>query len=981
MARRISELFFELRAKTEGLKKDLDDSERHLGKWSQFVAANPTAVAGALAAALVGIGIKATLMAAETDKAIRSITANLPKGTAAAGELRETIDGVAKASGVARSQVADLAKEVARLGAGSQAEFKAKVEAAQLVADATGIDPKAAAQGIDQLTDLFEVGADKIVESVAKLASAARGRVDFDSLFGAFQAAAPRIRELGLSVDEATGAIVRLLDEGRSAKQVTKILGEHDAEQIRAYAAGAHGAADALKELHDQAEITRGGLERNNQRIKDEFNKRWEDLGTRLLPPVNAGLEAILRTLDAIDAHPVIQRSLRQAFTSGLNSVLPGAGTLLNQATSVKPLTAAELAAPLGNDPALVRALAAPSVAGAGLGETIEERQKRLRALADAAKDLAADLKRMNEALERESDDLEKFVGRTSDAMQKIVDDGIETLRRQYHAVLDIGSIIQNAPKPTAADGTAPDFLGDADRKSRERTREIQEQSRAIRESVNGAIALAEAFGTVDKAVIGVLRSVGELAAGIAPLKDALSKVGKTGKDGKPLGSDAAVIGAALPIASAVFTTVNALNALTGAANNTAAALNQKFAAAFATLGGLDQQLAALRGSQPDAVGQARAQAQTIRDQIERDLAGKALENLRNDALAKVNAAEAERIAQLTLEAIAAEQATAAAEAKAAADAAIRQRDYSDDLRVRELIAQGRGVEAETLRQQIDQQREMEAALAAGFDAATIAGLTHIQELEREALAQEQAARSAEEAARKIEEATRAQIAFARQVEDLDVRKLRAQGKTEEADDLAFKHQQERERADFLKTIEGVVLTREEFNRRIADFDEVQRLERDAREKGEAPTATGRRSNAGGSKEAIATAAKSLTEVTGNRMADYLASILAVDRHQLQVMQSFLNALTKPIITGPILPPTLPPWFAGGGLSASAQTASAGLVVRNTFIVHVHAPVKGEDAAAVGKSIAKEAAKEFDQILGDQYAQAQARAGSTLKPI
>lgn len=319
MARKISELFFELRAKTEGLKADLDASERHLGKWSTFVASNPIAVAGALGAVLLGIGIKATVMAAETDKAIRSITANMPAGTASAAQLRAEISGVANDAGVAKSEIASLATEVARLGAGSHAEFAAKLNGAQLLSDATGIDSKAAAQGIDQLADLFETGADRIVGSIASIASAARGRVDFESIFGAFQASAPRIRELGLSVDEATKAIVKLADEGRSAKQVTKILNEHDAEQIRAYGADVKLSANALKELHDRAEEVRTSVPRTAQSIRNELNDTLEQLGTRILPIVNADLLALKNIIDGI-THATDPKQLT-AYVNALRDV------------------------------------------------------------------------------------------------------------------------------------------------------------------------------------------------------------------------------------------------------------------------------------------------------------------------------------------------------------------------------------------------------------------------------------------------------------------------------------------------------------------------------------------------------------------------------------------------------------------------------------------------------------------------------------
>jgi hypothetical protein len=89
--RRISELFYELRANTEGLKKDLDDGQRQLGKFSQFVERNPTAVVGALGVALAGIGIEATHMAERTEGALRRIAVNIPEGIRGAEQLRDSL--------------------------------------------------------------------------------------------------------------------------------------------------------------------------------------------------------------------------------------------------------------------------------------------------------------------------------------------------------------------------------------------------------------------------------------------------------------------------------------------------------------------------------------------------------------------------------------------------------------------------------------------------------------------------------------------------------------------------------------------------------------------------------------------------------------------------------------------------------------------------------------------------------------------------
>lgn len=302
MARKIEELFYELRARTEGLSKDLEESQRQLGKWSTFVANNPTAVAGALGAAILGIGIKAIEASDKTERAIRSITTNMPRGAASADELRRALGDIAIEAGVAKDVILSLGKEVARLGAGSTQEFRAKVSTAEELAQLTGIDPTAAAQGIDQLTDLFDVGADKIKASLAQIREASRGKVDFESIFGAFQATAPRVRELGLSLDEATRAIVRLLDQGRSAKQVAAVFNEHDAAQIRNFANGITLSADALSQWNGDLKAVRSTAEATSQQIKNKLGEAFEDLGHRLAPARDR-LYEIATQLTKIAAH------------------------------------------------------------------------------------------------------------------------------------------------------------------------------------------------------------------------------------------------------------------------------------------------------------------------------------------------------------------------------------------------------------------------------------------------------------------------------------------------------------------------------------------------------------------------------------------------------------------------------------------------------------------------------------------------------
>lgn len=85
-----------------------------------------------------------------------------------------------------------------------------------------------------------------------------------------------------------------------------------------------------------------------------------------------------------------------------------------------------------------------------------------------------------------------------------------------------------------------------------ENTRKIQEMARTIQQAVDGAIQLAEAFGLVDANTSKILRSIGQVAAGIGPLMDSI-KLMQAG------GSALPVLGAALPVLGGLASIVSGL--------------------------------------------------------------------------------------------------------------------------------------------------------------------------------------------------------------------------------------------------------------------------------------------------------------------------------------------------------------------------------------------------------------------------------------
>ncbi|MDB4916295.1 MAG: hypothetical protein JWM95_3939 [Gemmatimonadetes bacterium] len=312
--RRIASLFYELRAKTEGLQRDLGDSERQLQKFSKFVTDNPTAVLGALGVAMLGVAVQATRMAADIDGAARRMAVNLPEGAKAIGALKNAMGSVADESGRLRSEVQGLFEVISKQGVSSAQEIEARAKAIEKFADATNSNSTVVAQGLDQLMDAFGITADGAELALAKIASVTKGRQDVEGVFEALQSAAPAIAKFGLSYDTAIRALVQLMDGyGYAAGKAGKTLKGMDASGIRELAAGGHIAADALKDMNDRAEIARGGIDRLDNRMKNDLNASMADLGSKLLPLAIVGMKDLVYWVDKLTG--------QSAKTAGSNAV------------------------------------------------------------------------------------------------------------------------------------------------------------------------------------------------------------------------------------------------------------------------------------------------------------------------------------------------------------------------------------------------------------------------------------------------------------------------------------------------------------------------------------------------------------------------------------------------------------------------------------------------------------------------------------
>jgi hypothetical protein len=355
-----------------------------------------------------------------------------------------------------------------------------------------------------------------------------------------------------------------------------------------------------------------------------------------------------------------------------------------------------------------------------------------------------------------------------------------------------------------------------------------------------------------------------------------------------------------------------------------------------------------------------------------------------NIASAKALNATAEQLAQI--------EALRAAQEKALADAlALANKRASEDYRVRALNASGQTQAGSALAFQLQQAREMEDAIKAGMDPNTLALLASTQALESVAFAAQQLQAAMNQAHSDIQR-------------DVSLGFTTPQAAIEqERQTFGFGGLTNDQIRNLYTPFSGTALTpaQETLNQNIKTFfDDLAAL------MGQGPAAPGSGGTVAGAglgeRNAISNAAQALTEVTGNRLADYNAAMLIVQRQILDVIRSGLYGGGSSIApyTANLTAPATPVSGGGSGtsltpfssaasfsrvapVSSSPATAQQPVVVQVTIDrIEVTAPPGADPytfGTEVGRGIRRQLADLADLGLAEKLAGKLARDGDPIR--
>lgn len=314
----LARLFYQIEADSKGLDAELKSAERSIDRLAKFIVTNPVSAAGALGAALIGVGVKATVMALEVDKAIRKITTLVPEATDRFAELRTEMIRLSVQSGRSAADLAQAGLAIAKGGVSGVDELKDSLNAAVKAADASGEDLATIIQGLDKVMDQFGLSGRDAEAVLAKIFVTAQGKTSIVELLEAFDRLTPVIEKNGLSFETAAQALATLIDRGFTTKQVVAELGKLDVAGIEKLAAASKTSSDGLQELEAAAKAAHSELDVLIERDIQRLNGALISLGSSLKPLAEKGLAAIAAALDGIAKHKDLLLALATMDTGAI---------------------------------------------------------------------------------------------------------------------------------------------------------------------------------------------------------------------------------------------------------------------------------------------------------------------------------------------------------------------------------------------------------------------------------------------------------------------------------------------------------------------------------------------------------------------------------------------------------------------------------------------------------------------------------------
>lgn len=631
MATKIDNLFIAVGLDNKEFRTGIAAVNKELELFAKKAGGAPVVAAGALASVLVLVSGAALQMARDVERGVRQATQSMPELVGRIGDINAALKTLALESGRSQAELSRAFAVAANSGVASFEEANAVLRIATRIADATGEDVESIIGGLDLALDRFGISAARAADVGARLFAVSNGRFGFGQLAEALRPVIPLLEDLDAPFEVVIGALATLIDQGNNSRGVARIFteiansGAEGRKRLQELAGEIGTAEENFARLNKAVDTARESSDVAAARIREKFRAVMIDLGNRILPVATSALQGFLGVLDALNGNrrrespfagladnlPGDQKGLEAFLAARRKSVLA-----INDAIKLQQDQIAELektgtiagADPEFDDSGRDRVLRA--------SERIDRRRKEITELIDNITDVnaaaslaAAALKDITDPPDRpgaspptttgtdEATKAFKELGATLRTLERDIMDPLRTkfddLRERIAALAATAGSAQAqglaklanqlVTVQEALDGFAPTVRFGADQveglavrfdfdeqfatlrrlqretdalddDSTERlAKEVElsiQRGRFLRDAIRGALDLADAFGVVDDALADILSSLGDVATGIGPLISALTT------PGIGLGT---IIGTALPVVGGISQLVGGL--------------------------------------------------------------------------------------------------------------------------------------------------------------------------------------------------------------------------------------------------------------------------------------------------------------------------------------------------------------------------------------------------------------------------------------
>jgi hypothetical protein len=207
------------------LANEIPFLNRGLALASAFFTSLPGILAAA-AAAVALVAIKALQSADRVQQALVVMRNQLPGVTKDMSELRRVIAQTASDDPFGRTQeeIAAIGRVLTKNGTPSVEAFASRLKLVVQAANASGEAAEGLAEGIDLISDAFQIEGQELEETFAKIVLAANGLVPLNELFQTLGRGSTQLQAIGVDAETAARAIASFADAGIPAREAGTAL-------------------------------------------------------------------------------------------------------------------------------------------------------------------------------------------------------------------------------------------------------------------------------------------------------------------------------------------------------------------------------------------------------------------------------------------------------------------------------------------------------------------------------------------------------------------------------------------------------------------------------------------------------------------------------------------------------------------------------------------------------------------------------------